>query len=123
MFNPDKDSKNHNLLTWKQFDSKINYRHNQSLLVSTKENSAKKADPNNTILTSIIKQLPDEPSGLQTIKESRRRNNTPTKAVDVSLSDKFKGTGLWPSPSVVAPCDEEQQTRLYNKFRKHMINM
>lgn len=123
MSNYFKDSKHQNLLTWKQFDSKISYRNNQSLLVSTKENSStKKADPN-TSLTSIIKQLPDEPSGLQTMKESRRRNNTPTKALDISLSDKFKGTTLWPSPTSVVPCDEEQQNRLYNKFRKHMINM
>lgn len=52
-------------------------------------------------------------------KDTKRRKNAPNTASEIAPLLKFK-SNLWPSQA--PPCEEEQ-TRLYNKFKKHLINL
>lgn len=66
--------------------------------------------------STITKSVYGGDSDIEALKEAKRKKSVQRGSTDVSSKG---NSSLWPSP--VAPCEEEQ-TRLYNKFKKHLVN-
>jgi len=65
------------------------------------------------------KKLAHSSTEAQLMQDNTRKKSTQRGINDLSQTLKFKNTPWSSSP---APCEEEK-TRLYNKFKKHLVNI
>jgi len=69
--------------------------------------------------TTTTKKLAHSSTEAQLIQDNIRKKSTQRGISDLSQTLKFKNSPWTSSP---APCEEEK-TRLYNKFKKHLVNI
>jgi len=69
--------------------------------------------------SATTKKLAHSSTEAQLIQDNTRKKSTQRGITDLSQTLKFKNTPWTSSP---APCEEEK-TRLYNKFKKHLVNI